>query len=92
MTILFSVYTATGVVVADDDRITQQLGKSGLTRTMQLKPQHKVLPVEGLGVHKQGGLVGFFGMAMVGKQTMESWLTDFPSSGRARIRKASPTI
>lgn len=76
MTILFSAYTDAGVIFASDDRITSQLGRTGKTRTIKRKPQQKVFEVDGLGTHPQGGLLGFFGSAIVKDQWMDDWLRE----------------
>lgn len=72
MTILFSVFTDAGIIFAADTQITRP-GQ----RTQQQPPQIKVHRVPGLGVHPQGGLIGFHGLAEVGsRQTkMADWLS-----------------
>jgi len=76
MTILFSAYTDAGVIFASDDRITERLGLTGKTRTIKRKPQQKVFDVDGLGTHAKGGLLGFFGTAIVKDQWMDDWLRE----------------
>src|SRR5438552_8585353 len=92
MTILFSAYTDVGVVFASDDRITERLGHTGTTRTIKRKPQQKVFEVEGLGTHPKGGLLGFFGSAMVKDQEMDDWLRETmpPQLRDLRLRSRSP--
>lgn len=76
MTILFSAYTDVGIIFASDDRITERLGRTGKTRTIRRKAQQKVFNVDGLGSHAKGGLLGFFGSAMVKDKQMDDWLRE----------------
>jgi hypothetical protein len=68
MTMLYSLYTAEGIVFAADSQITAQ----GEARPRQ--SQTKVLRVPHLGAATEGGVIGFFGLAEVGRQTMTDWL------------------
>jgi hypothetical protein len=79
MTMLYSLYTAEGIVFAADSRITAQ----GVGQP--LPPQRKVLPVPQLGF--AGGVIGFFGLAQVAGQPMTDWLqrviSDWPGAADA---------
>jgi len=68
MTMLYSLYTAEGIVFAADSQITAQ-GEAHPRRS-----QRKVLRVPHLGVATEGGVIGFFGLAEVGHQLMADWL------------------
>src|SRR5437016_6050906 len=68
VTMLYSFYTAEGIVYAADSRITHKGG------TLPLMAQRKVLPLPGFGV--SNGVIGFFGLAQVGGQAMSDWLRD----------------
>lgn len=66
MTMLYSFYSAEGIVYAADSRITSG-GAGGL-----LPAQRKVLPIPGLG--ESSGVIGYFGLAQVAGQPMDAWL------------------
>jgi len=68
MTLLVSFYTSRGIVYAADQAITINQG-SGPERCPK---QKKLLTTSRLGL--SGGVVGFFGLAVVGHEPMESWL------------------
>lgn len=68
MTILYSFYSAEGIVFAADSRITRR-GARG-----PLPAQSKVLPIPGLG--ESSGVIGYFGLAQVAGQPMDDWLRD----------------
>jgi hypothetical protein len=65
VTILYSFYTAEGIVFAADSRITTTTGQA-------LPEQRKVLRVPRTGVTT--ALIGYYGLAQVQGQSMTSWL------------------
>ncbi len=71
MTILYSCYVPQGIIFAADTMVTQ---RSGARFSFLDSSQPKVFAVPGLGVHPNGGLVGYFGNAMVGAAPMWQWL------------------
>lgn len=68
MTMLYSLFTAQGIVFAADSQITAQGEKS------PRPSQRKVFRVPHLGVAPEGGVIGFFGLAEVRSLTMSDWL------------------
>jgi hypothetical protein len=72
MTMLYSFYSAEGIVYAADSRITQVAGSAPLAQ------QRKVLRLSGFG--SSDGVIGFFGLAQVGGQPMDRWLQDVIAS------------
>src|SRR5260370_17452384 len=72
MTILYSLYTAEGMVWAADRMLLQPGAQGGFTIHSVVHP--KIFRVPGLGDHNQGGLVGYFGQAYVGNRLMADWL------------------
>jgi hypothetical protein len=71
MTLLVSFYTSKGIVFAADRAITVR--KPGrLERWEKGSKQRKVDKVTQLGL--TGGVVGFFGLAVVDAEPMDSWL------------------
>ncbi len=71
MTLLVNFYTSKGIVFAADRAITVRTS-SGLERWEKGSKQRKVLKVAQLGL--TGGVVGFFGLAVVGAEPMDMWL------------------
>lgn len=69
MTMLFSFYTAEGIVFGSDSQITRP-SPSGNDRG---DPQTKVLDVPRLGI-AGGGVIGFYGLAQVNGAPMDDWL------------------
>ena len=65
---LYSFYTAEGIVYAADSRITHRGAHAPLAA------QTKVLPIPGLG--ESSGVIGYFGLAQVGGEPMDGWLRD----------------
>jgi len=65
---LYSFYSAAGIVYAADSRITQRVG------TAPLPQQRKVLRLPGFG--EANGVIGFFGLAQVGGRPMDEWLSE----------------
>ena len=68
MTLLVSFYTSRGIAYAADRAITIDNGRG----PERCPKQRKLLTTPRLGLN--GGIVGFFGLAMVGREPMESWL------------------
>ena len=71
MTLLVNFYTSKGIVFAADKAITVRT-PGGLERWEEGSKQRKVHKVARLGLN--GGVVGFFGLAVVGAEPMDSWL------------------
>jgi len=68
MTMLYSFYSAEGIVYAADGRITRHGAHA------PLPAQRKVLPIPGLG--ESSGVIGYFGLAQVAGLPMDDWLRD----------------
>jgi hypothetical protein len=68
MTMLYSLYSAEGIIFAADSQVT------GPGELKPRRPQTKVLRIPGLGVADEGGVIGFFGLAQVGGVQMSDWL------------------
>lgn len=71
MTLLVNFYTSKGIVFAADQAITVRK-PGGLERWEKGSKQRKVHKVTQLGLN--GGVVGFFGLAVVGTEPMDTWL------------------
>lgn len=71
MTLLVNFYTSKGIVFAADRAITVRK-PGGLERWEKGSKQRKVHKVTQLGL--TGGVVGFFGLAVVDAEPMDSWL------------------
>jgi hypothetical protein len=71
VTLLVNFYTSKGIVFAADRAITVQTAQ-GLERWEKGKKQRKVHKVAQLGL--TGGVVGFFGLAVVDSEPMDAWL------------------
>lgn len=65
------------MVYAADSQVTKRTARGRIER---LDPQRKVLPVKPLGIAREGGVVGYYGLAQVGGLPMDTWL-------RERIRQ-----
>lgn len=70
MTILYSFYSAQGIIFAADSQITAR------GERVARPSQPKVLPIPHLGVAREGGLIGYFGLAQVRGTPMADWLRD----------------
>jgi hypothetical protein len=70
MTIQYSMYTDAGIVFAADSNITRMYGG----KTVVVRRDDKVLTVPRVGVHRNGGVIGYYGLAQVGGTPMTAWL------------------
>lgn len=68
MTLLVTLYTSRGIVFAVDSAITFGTGRSASRR----QKQEKFLRTKRVGIN--GGVVGYFGLAQVGREPMDQWL------------------
>lgn len=73
MTVLYSCYVPEGIIFAADTMLTVKDG--GKTKFYASKDP-KVFPVPGLGDHPSGGLIGYFGNALVKRRPMAEWLRE----------------
>jgi hypothetical protein len=71
MTLLVNFYTSKGIVFAADRAITVRTPR-GLERWEKGSKQRKIHKVAQLGL--TGGVIGFFGLAIVGTEPMDTWL------------------
>ena|ERR1022692_2852246 len=69
VTLLLSFYSSSGIVFAADSAITQSTANKAAVRKGK---QRKLLKVSTVGVN--GAIVGFFGLAVVGTEPMDTWL------------------
>jgi hypothetical protein len=73
VTLLVSLYTSRGIVFA---AYSQVISEAQPGHTTRLDPQEKVLPVKRIGVARVGGVVGFFGLAEMRGEPIETWLRE----------------
>src|SRR6266567_3006026 len=85
MTVLYSIYTAEGLIWAADRMLLQPNQQGGYQIHSVI--HRKIFRIPGLGDHNQGGLIGYFGQAYVGNQLMATWLPANAAQfgGHARI-------
>jgi len=75
MTVLYSFFSSEGVVFAADRMLTKRL-PSGKTAFHSLA-ESKLFKVPNVSYGKGNGLLGYFGCAEVGGQSMARWLSGF---------------
>ena len=82
MTILYSLYTPGGIVFSADTIITRQ--PRGQRREFVASRDPKVIRIPRLGEHRQGAVIGYYGLAQVGDRGMPEFLResvrDWPGS------------
>jgi|SRR5690348_17033816 len=80
MTVLYSFYSSAGIVFAADRRLTarvpQMVRGKRITSQFYSEDDPKILRGP-IGVHHDGGLIGYFGHALAGKTPMHDWLAEF---------------
>jgi hypothetical protein len=70
MTILYSFYTDEGILFGADSAVTIGRGNN----TTIVRRDDKVLHLRRVGVHPEGGVLGYYGLATAGNQPMTAWL------------------
>ncbi len=68
MTLIVTFFTSSGIAFAADSAITQPSGR----RLVRWPKQTKLLETTRVGLN--GGVVGYFGLARVGPEPMDTWL------------------
>lgn len=83
MTVLYSFYSSAGIIFAADRRLTETKSRSvrgkRISSTFHSEGDPKILRAP-VGTHRRGGLIGYFGHALVGQKPMYQWLDQFCSA------------